>query len=230
MDLFKPTEKAFCNKIKPSSYEQSLENRVLSSDLYPSLIELLFSNFDHHYTLIDEKDKELYVMQRILEIASDIDENSDIYNSFNYLRNMNRSDVQQGLQKNNTVSALLYLSDLYKVSTVVYMESSKSKVITSDKQRQIFSILYTSEGKWMNLNSEPINFKQVDFSELSHCLTMDVDTKNVYKKYLPSISKYKSPELIDMANERGIPLIQDGKKKVKKVLYDEINTYELNKM
>ena len=122
MDLFKPTEKAFCNKIKPSSYEQSLENRVLSSDLYPSLIESLFSNFDHHYTLIDERDKELYVKQRILEIASDIDENSDIYNSFNYLKNMNRSDVQQGLQKNNTVSALLYLSDLYKVSTVVYLE------------------------------------------------------------------------------------------------------------
>ena len=40
--------------------------------------------------------------------------------------------------------------------------------------------------------------------------------------------KYKSPELIQIAKGMGLPLDKEGKKKVKKELYDDINFYQLN--
>ena len=48
-----------------------------------------------------------------------------------------------------------------------------------------------------------------------------------YFKHHP-IGKYKSPELIQIAKDMGLPLVKDGKKKVKKELYDDINLYQLN--
>jgi len=45
---------------------------------------------------------------------------------------------------------------------------------------------------------------------------------------LASISKYKAPELIELASKIQIPLEVNGKKKVKKQLYDDINLYYLN--
>jgi RNA polymerase sigma-70 factor (ECF subfamily) len=56
------------------------------------------------------------------------------------------------------------------------------------------------------------------------------DYKNLeaYATHLESISKYKSPELVDKAKSVNIPIESNGKKKVKKQLYDEINMYYLN--
>ena len=52
--------------------------------------------------------------------------------------------------------------------------------------------------------------------------------KDIYKKYLQPIGKYKIQELIDLANSMNIPLGVNGKKKVKAQLYDDINLYQLN--
>ena len=57
---------------------------------------------------------------------------------------------------------------------------------------------------------------------------IDISTKDVYVRYLNSIGNYKLPELVEMATQRNISLMNGNKKKVKKQLYDEINLYELN--
>ena len=44
---------------------------------------------------------------------------------------------------------------------------------------------------------------------------------------LKAISNYKSDELINIAKELNIDLMKNGKKKVKKELYDEINLIKL---
>ena len=50
----------------------------------------------------------------------------------------------------------------------------------------------------------------------------------IYNTYLKAISNYKADDLINIANEFNINLTKNnGKKKTKKELYDEIN---LNKM
>lgn len=216
--------KVFCDRITASTYEQKV---VSDNPYFSSMIDLFLHRFDHHYVLVENKDKQLYIKQKIVEIATAIDEDSkNSYDRFSYLKCMNATSIQHGLQKGDTVSALLYLSDLYNVSSKVYIASTTTYVNTSDKTREPFSILFTN-GKWSELTEEP-PFTEGEFTCLGECVVLDVDTKDVYKKYLQPIGKYKAPELIEIAKSMNIPIETDGKKKVKKTLYDDINIYQLN--
>ena len=79
---------------------------------------------------IEKDNKQLYVKQLLVSIATEIDEDkSNKYDNFNYLKCMNSTLIQQGLQSMNTVSCLLYLSDYYGVTTHVYVESLKSLIV-----------------------------------------------------------------------------------------------------
>jgi len=220
--------KAFCDRIKSSSYEQTKQTK--SCSIYPTIIDLFFSIYDHHYELIEGKDKALYIDQLIIEIASGIDEDKQTnYDKFNYLRCMDSTLIQQGLQSMNSISSLLYLSDYYGVTTNIYISSLMKKVRTSDKTRKEFNIIYTSDCKWGELTDTVSDkFKDGDFKDLGECLVLDVTTKDIYKKYLNPIGKYKAAELIEIAKTMDVPVDKDGKKKVKKQLYEDINLYQLN--
>jgi len=196
--------------------------------MFPTIVDLFFSRFDHHYLLIENKDKKLYIKQLIISIATEIDEmKSSKYDNFTYLKCMNSSLIQQGLQAMNTVSCLLYLSDYYGVTTHVYLGQSGQHITTSDKDRNEFNVLFKGN-KWSELSNELPDYKQGEFKDLGVGLVLDVTTKDIYKKYLNPIGKYKAPELVDIAKSMNLPLEKDGKKKVKKELYDDINFYQLN--
>ena len=223
-------DKIFSDRIHPSSYEQGKHTN--SKQVFPSILDLFFSVYDHHYSFIENKDKLLYVKQLIMNIATEIDENKQHkYDNFNYLKCMNSTVIQQGLQAMNTVSSLLYLSDYYGVTTNVYLETPMLKVATSEKTRKEFNIVYNVDCKWSEIDvviDVVTDYKDGSFEDLGLGLTLDVNTPNIYKKYLNPIGKYKSPELIEIAKEMNLPLDKDGKKKVKKELYDDINLYQLN--
>jgi hypothetical protein len=105
------------------------------------------------------------------------------------------------------------------------------KVVTSEKNRTEFNIVYTSGCKWSEIDvviDVVTDYKDGSFEDLGLGLTLDVKTRDIYKKYLNPIGKYKSPELIEIAKEMNLPLDKGGKKKVKKELYDDINLYQLN--
>jgi len=219
-------DKIFSDRIHPSSYEQGKHTN--SKQVFPSILDLFFSVYDHHYSFIENKDKQLYVKQLIMNIATEIDENKQHkYDNFNYLKCMNPTLIQQGLQAMNTVSSLLYLSDYYGVTTNVYLQTPMLKVATSEKTRKEFNIVYNVDCKWSEIDVVT-DYKDGSFEDLGLGLTLDVKTRDIYKKYLNPISKYKSPELIEIAKEMNLPLDKDGKKKVKKELYDDINLYQLN--
>ena len=221
-------DKVYCDRINESSYTQSKQTSKQTSLIFPTIIDLFFSCFDHHYSLIENKDKQLYVKQLLMSIATEIDEDkSNKYDNFNYLKCMNSTLIQQGLQSMNTVSCLLYLSDYYGVTTHVYVESLKSLIVTSDKARKEFNVHF-KDNKWSELTGKLPDYKQGEFKDLGEALVLDVKTKDIYKKYLNPIGKYKAPELIQIAKDMDIPLVKDGKKKVKKELYDDINLYQLN--
>jgi hypothetical protein len=219
-------DKIYSDHINPSSYEQGIN--IDSKPMFPSIIDLFFSVYDHHYILVENKDKQLYVTQLIMNIATEIDEDkSHKYDNFNYLKCMNQTLIQQGLQAMNTVSALLYLSDYYGVTTHVYLQKPMLKVVTSEKSRTEFNIVYTTDCKWSEIDVLT-DYKDGSFEDLGLGLTLDVKTRDIYKKYLNPIGKYKSPELIEIAKEMNLSLDNKGKKKVKKELYDDINLYQLN--
>jgi len=244
MDLLSKYDKgrAYSDRISTSAYLQegqllqefnmhqksALSQEVTENNLvFPTIVDLFFSCFDHHYSLVENKDKQLYMKQLIMNIATEIDEDkSHKYDNFNYLKCMNSGLIQQGLQTMKTVSCLLYLSDYYGVTTHVYLGQSEQHINTSDKDRKEFNVLF-KDNKWSELSSKP-NYKEGEFKSLGTGLVLDVTTKDIYKKYLNPIGKYKAPELVEIAKGMNLPLERDGKKKVKKEMYDDINFYQLN--
>ena len=54
----------------------------------------------------------------------------------------------------------------------------------------------------------------------------------ILKPYTSSIRTFSSlnehARIVKIAKDMGLPLVKDGKKKVKKELYDDINMYQLN--
>ena len=93
MDLLTKHDKGktFCDSITTSSYLQDIQNSTKKSEpVYSTIVDLFFSCFDPHYSLIENKDKQLYVKQLLVSIATDIDEDkSNKYDNFNYLKCMN---------------------------------------------------------------------------------------------------------------------------------------------
>ena len=59
-------------------------------------------------------------------------------------------------------------------------------------------------------------------------IDLNIDTINIYNRYLNPISKYKIAELIKIATDNGIMIDKDGKRKRKQELYDEINRFFYN--
>ena len=254
MDLvtkFSSQKKSYCESITPSKYEQCIDSTIKSSTdksfstldqsnnisntviSYNDISILFIGLFDPTSSIIEKKDFPIYSVQLLIDIATKIDEQSDTnYDKFNYNKYMNSTLIQQGLQSKNNISSLLYLSDYYGVSTNVYIASSKLKIRTCDKNRKELNIIY-HQGKFTDLSESvtTINdsYKEGTFKDLGECFVLDTPTKDVYKKYLQPIGKYKVSELTELAIERGISLDSSGKKKIKKQLYDDINVYELNK-
>jgi hypothetical protein len=221
------SKKNYCETIETSTYLQRI-NEFAQSKVYQNINNLFIDRFDPTCNIVDEKDKSVYMKQRLVEIATDIDEKKETtYDKFNYDKKMKSSLIQNGLQTTNNLSSVLYLSDLYKVTTVVYIESKQNYVETSQKDREKLHILY-KDGVFMVLDTPLQNFTMGDCKDLGDCLVMNVKSLSVYNTHLGAIGKYKAPELIEIAKEIQLPLEVNGKKKVKKQLYDEINLYYLN--
>jgi hypothetical protein len=221
------SKKNYCGSIKTSNYTQQIHNRP-KQKVYQNINYLFIDHFDVTCSILEEKEKEVYVKQRIVEIATAIDENAnETYDIFKYSKQMKSSTIQIGLQSLNNLSSLLYLSDLYKVTSVIYIDSLKTKITTSKKTRNLLHILY-KDGSFIVMD-EANDYKEGDFKQLGECFVLNTKNLDIYVNHLQAISKYKSPELIDIAKGIGLPLEYNGKKKVKKQLYDDINLYYLNK-
>lgn len=229
MDLLSKlnSTKGYCGLIKTSSYEQRI-NQYPSKKVYHNINNLFIDLFDPTCSILDEKDKSVYMKQRIVEIATDIDEHSkDKYVDFKYSTKLMKSSlIQTGLQTPNNLSSVIYLADLYKVSPVIYIDSIQTKVSVSQKKRDQLNLFY-KDGSFMELD-EPPDFKEGNYFDLKQCLVLNVKTIHVYSNHLQAIGKYKAPELIELAKQINIPVEHLGKKKVKKQLYDDINLYYLN--
>lgn len=229
MDIFETNTNSYCDSIKVSNYEQRSQS-INSPLLFHSIFELLVYNFIHEYKIITGTDKQVFLSKKKMEIATNIDEkSSDVYDKFSYNKFMKKNIIQKGLQEKNCVSTLLYLNDLFNVNCYLYDINKKVYVKTSLKEKDRVKVGYNNK-KFFLLDDEDVtSFSETDFSTLDTYFTMDVTTNDIYSKHLKSIGNYKVTELSELANSLTISLMKDGKKKVKKELYDDINMYYLNK-
>ena len=219
--------KTYCENIKESSYVQRV-NDVVKSKVYQDINNLFVDKFDPTCNILDEKDKDVYYIQRLLEIATDVDEKNDTnYLKYKYSSKVFKTSlIQSGLQTPNTLSSVIYLGDFYKVTPVIYIDSIKSKIVISQKTRNNIHILY-KDGTFTELD-EPLDYKLGIYDDLKHALVLNVKKLDIYELDLQPIGKYKVTELVELANKINLPIEENGKKKVKKQLYDELYLYYLN--
>ena len=72
------------------------------------------------------------------------------------------------------------------------------------------------------------NIEYENILDFKYGIELDLKTNFIYNQYLKAISNYKSDELINISKELNIDLLKvDGKKKIKKDLYEEINLLKL---
>ena len=62
---------------------------------------------------------------------------------------------------------------------------------------------------------------------LDNIFNCNVKGIDIYKKYLKAISNYKMEDLIKIAEELNVEVKKNGKRKTKKVLYDDINLFKM---
>ncbi len=219
--------KRYTDLIVTSSFEQKIDNTP-KSRVYQNINNLYIDNYDPTCSILENADKDIYIKQLLIKIASEIDENKSLrYDKYKYSKKMKSSLIQQGLQLANHLTSLLYLSEYYNKMTILYIDNLKVKIKTSLKGYEKIHIYY-KDGVF-SLLDEGLDYVDGEFKQLGECLILNIGTIDIYDNYLSAISKYKLPELVEIAKEINISLEKDGKKKIKKELYNEINLYYLNK-
>jgi len=218
----------YCVNIKTTKYTQTLLSKnndmiecITSSK---SLEELILHTYDYA-SLIDKNDKN-YVEKRKLEFATLLDENGEIvYDKYNYDKRFSKKLIQRGLQQNDTLSTILYLSDLYNFGLIIYDKDYNKYYKLYTKVKPEVYICY--ENKIFRNMEKPSDMIKIDFMEdlsgLSNMLDMDIKDIHIYKKYLKPISNYKIDELKKIAEELDVNTSKNGKRMNKKELYDSIN-------
>jgi len=217
------SKKISVNKYTQDTYKKDEEIKVKQ---YKSIYESLLSQKDVPYQILNDQEKEDYVKQHLLELCNIVDSNYETYN-FNK-KVLSKQKLCRNLQGNkNVLSSILFYNEYFKVNLIIMNESTGKLYKTGLKD---YDKLYIScsDKKWVLHESVEDSSTYSDIGDLSSVIEIDMKDNFVYNTYLKAISNYKADDLTNIANELNVSLIKDnGKKKTKKELYDEIN---LNKM
>jgi len=210
---------------KPKKYKQNIKIEIeIKEDkpkIYNTLEELVLLNYDYNSLLTDNI--KLYLEQIKIKIASEIDENSDkYYDKFKYSKIFKKSLIQQGLQQRDTLTTIIYLSDIYNLSIIIYDKYNNKYYDLSSRKKDIFYVQYFNK-KWSIFKTDKSIHFEDSIGGLENMLNCNIKTIDIYEKYLKAISNYKLEDLVKIAKDNNIDLKYCNKKKTKKVLYDEIN-------
>jgi len=193
------------------------------SKKYKSIYELILSIKDNEYHILEMKEKDKYVSDEKIVLCSEAD---DKYNTYNFNKKISKSLICSNLQKykDNLLSLILFYNDYFKINLIICHDNKYYK--SGLKNFENIYIKYIKNG-WIiqEMNSENIKYENI--LDLKYCIELDIKTNFIYKLHLKAISNYKVDELINIANELNIDLNKNGKKKIKKELYDEINLFKL---
>ena len=203
---------------------------IISVKNFNTLFELLLSIKDVNYCLLENNEKDKYVSDQKIHLCSTIDDN---YDNFNFNKKLlSKSLICANLQKkDNVLSLILFYNEYYKINIIFYNKSSNNVYKTGLKDYEKVFITYYNK-KWVIIEEKDMNASESgtysDINELNTILDIDLKTNNVYNQYLKAMSNYKLPDLVEEAGKCDISLNKNnGKKKTKKELYDEINSIKL---
>ena len=122
------------------------------------------------------------------------------------------------------MSLILFYNDYFKINLIICHDNKYYK--SGLKNFENIYIKYI-KNNWIIQEINSKNIKYENILDLKYCIELDIKTNFIYNLHLKAISNYKVDELINIANELNIDLNKNGKKKIKKELYDEINLIKL---
>lgn len=210
--------KQYINDIVKSKYTQKIQTERV--ERYKNLEDLIIYTYDVDSIL--EKNNKLYVNNKKLELASELSDTFNNYVSFNYSKRLKKLEIQSGLQKLNTLTTILYLSDVYDISIIIYFRDKYYKLC----QKKRMDVFVEYRDSWSVVLEKDIKTPG-KLCELQDIIDLNIDTLDIYNRYLKPVSNYKIAELIEIAKQNNIPIETDGKRKRKQELYDEINQFKL---
>lgn len=223
MDILKNIKykQKYCSSILDSKYIQSSTTVTNVYDLnnsYKTLEELIIYTYNYNSILNDNTN--LYIDKCKLKLATDIEENKEkYYDKYNYSKKMKINLIQNGLQKSDTLSTVIYMSDIYSIDILIKINNNYYKL--TDKNRDIFFVEY-SDNLWRSIKECKYETIQSN-DDLKDIIDFNINLSDIYNKYLKAISNYKMQDLITIAQELNIDISKNNKKKIKKELYDDIN-------
>jgi hypothetical protein len=229
--------KEYTKDIRESNYVQTLnldketvikkvvKDKVIKVTKYNSIEELIIYNYDYNSAL--DKKCSLNLNNIKMDMASKIDEDQEnYYNKFKYnSRKFNKNKIQSGLQENNNLSTIVYLSDKYKLNIYLHIKKENKNVLVSSKKENVNkTALYIvfENGKYHIVDKMDHGLVTSDISKLS-MINCNISNYDIYITYLKAVSNYKLEELHKIAKENDIEILNNGKRKTKSILYDEIN-------
>ena len=204
---------------------ENIKKEEKKKEIFKTLEELLLFTYD--YNSMFQENPKIYMNKRKIELATFIDEHTEkTYDNFNYDKKFSKKLLQQGLQEEDSLSSSLYISDLYNFTIVLYDKYNNKYYKLSQKNKPLVYIEYYNHS--FRIMEDPTNdFKDIKYETsiggLENILNCNVKGIDIYKKYLKAISHYKMEDLIKIAKELNVEIKKNGKKKTKKVLYDDIN-------
>jgi len=206
----------YSQKIRITKYTEG-ENLVIEKTGVKDICEIIISQNVQEYDTIQKNHRENFVINKKLEIADNVEKNEK------YNRSFTPKIIQTGLQNKNYLSSILYMNEIYKINTVIYNSTTSKYYPTSLMDYPKMYCEYKGN-TWFEKEENIIGKLHFNpISELSEILTIDCDIM-IFKSKLESLSKYKVKELEKLCNDNGISTLnKDGKKKLKKELYDELS-------
>jgi len=198
-------------------------------EIFKTLEELLLFTYDYNSML--QENPKIYIDKRKIELATFIDEHTEkTYDNFNYDKKFSKRVIQQGLQETDSLSSVLYICDLYNIAIVLYDKYNDKYYKLSQKEKPVVYIEYYNHS--FRIMENPTNdFKDINYETsiggLDNIFNCNIKGIDIYKKYLKAISHYKMEDLIKIAEELNVEVKKNGKRKTKKVLYDDINLLKL---
>lgn len=223
IDKYKYKKDNYSKKINESKYIENLNNKDKEEKNkgFDDIFEIYLLEYDINYQILDDNEKENYLIKKKIDMASNIME-------FNYNRKINTNIISNGLQQKNLLSSILYFNDYFNCNLVIYNKGLNRYYKTGIRDKNLIFCNYDNK-RWFQYNNNNDKIEKFhDINELNNIITFDIETNHIYKLYLKSISNYKMNELIDICKELNIDIMKGNKKKIKRELYDEINIIKLN--
>ena len=162
--------KIYTNDIINTKYTQVINETNISK--YKSLEEFIIYTYDVNSIL--EKTNKLYVNKKKIEIADKYAETHE--NIYKYSKRFKKALILNGLQKSNTFSTILFLSDLYNISIVLYNNNKYYELFYKCKNK--IYVMCDKTGWYLTNKNNDINIKG-ELNDLSNLISK-LDVESIY--------------------------------------------------